>query len=102
MKEKIKYIYTQMGIDVEENYIDKIMEDKQRVKEFMRLYREEEIKKMNYIFNKPQDNRYFTEFELRILQGVNLQNNRLVDLIKKMWAQEMGTAKGVKVWKKLI
>lgn len=90
IREKIKWFYDQQGIEVENRYIDNvIMKDKQRVKEFMMLIREEETKIMNYIFEKPEDNTRFTEFELKTLIGVDLYNKKLVELIKKMWAKEV-------------
>ena len=42
VREKIKWFYDQQGIEVEDRYIDNvIMKDKQRVKEFMILIKEE-------------------------------------------------------------
>ena len=78
-----------MDIEVEEDYIDEIMKDKERVNAFERLYKQEEIETMNYIIGKPYDNKVFTKFELETLNGVNLWNKKLVELIKKIWTREM-------------
>ena len=36
---------------------------RKKVKDFMKLYKQEEIESMNYIFGKPESNNKFTKFE---------------------------------------
>lgn len=40
-REKIKKIYAKNNVRVSEDYIDNIMKDKKRVKDFMRMYKQE-------------------------------------------------------------
>lgn len=40
-REKIKKIYAKSNVIVSEDYIDNIMKDKKRVKDFMRMYKQE-------------------------------------------------------------
>ena len=44
-KEKIKKIYSKHDIKVDENYIDDIIKDENRVKAFMKIYKQEEIER---------------------------------------------------------
>ena len=88
-REKIKQIYEKFNMKIGEDYIDGIMADKERVKDFMRLYKDEEIDSMNYIFGKPYDNRYFTEFELEAMSKINLFNRKVVEVCKKIYEREM-------------
>ena len=51
-REKVKQIYNKFGIIVKEDYIDGIMANKEWLEGVMRLYKEEEIDSMNYIFGE--------------------------------------------------
>ena len=88
-REKIKRIYEKYSMEIGEKYIDEIMEDKGKVKDFMRLYKDEEIDSMNYIFGKSYDNKYFTEFELQVASKINLFNRKVVEVCKKIWEREV-------------
>lgn len=87
-REKIKQIYQKLDIIVREEDIDKIMEDKNKVKEFMRLYKQEEIESMNYILGKPLDNNVFTQFELEAVSKINLFNRKVVEACKNIYEKE--------------
>lgn len=87
-REKIKQIYQKLDIIVREEDIDKIMEDKNKVKEFMRLYKQEEIESMNYIFGKDRTNEYFTEAELQAVSKINLFNRKAVEACKNIYEKE--------------
>ena len=50
--EKIKQIYEKLDIIVREEDIDKIIKDESKVKGLMRIYKNEKIESMNYIFGK--------------------------------------------------
>lgn len=84
-REKIKQIYQKLDMKVGEGYIDRIMKDKERVKDFMRLYKEEEIDSMNYILGKPANNLYFSEFELEAMSKINLFNRKVIEWCKLIW-----------------
>lgn len=84
-KEKIKRIYEKNNVKVSEDYIDNIMKDEKRVKDFMRIYRQEEIWSMNEILGKPHDNNYFTEFELEAMSKLNLFDRQIIKWSKLIW-----------------
>lgn len=84
-REKIKKIYEKSNVKVSEDYIDNIMKDKARVKDFMRMYKQEEIWSMNEILGKSYDNNYFTEFELEAMSKLNLFDRRIIKLAKLIW-----------------
>lgn len=58
---------------------------KKRVKDFMKLYKQEEIDSMNYILGKPQDNVQFTRFELEALSKIDLFDRKLIEICKVIW-----------------
>ena len=84
-REKIKKIYEKANVKVSEDYIDNIMKDDARVKDFMRMYKQEEIWSMNEILGKPHDNLYFTEVELEACSKVDLFNRNVIKWSKLIW-----------------
>lgn len=58
---------------------------KERVNDFMRLYKDEEIDSMNYILRKPVDNLYFSEVELEAMSKIDLFNRKVVEVCKEIW-----------------
>lgn len=84
-REKIKQIYKKGGVRVSEDYLDNIMKDKKRVKDFMRMYKQEKIWSMNEILGKPHDNMHFTEFELEVCSKVDLFNRNVIKWSKLIW-----------------
>lgn len=88
-KEKIRKVYTKYGIDVEDETIELIMEDEERIKGLIRIYKQEEMESMNYILGKPTDNKVFTMFELEAVNKKDLFNRKVVEVCKKIWENEM-------------
>lgn len=84
-KEKIKKIYEKYEIKVSDEYIENAMKDKNRVKAFMREYKQEEINSMNYILGKPYDNLTFTKFELEAMSKIDLFNKKVIKICKIIW-----------------
>lgn len=72
IKNKIQKIYKKNKIKVSDEYIENATKDKKRVKNYMRLYKEEEIDSMNYILGKPLTNKTFTKFELEAMSKIDL------------------------------
>lgn len=89
IKEMIIKVYEKNGVSVEDDYIEHKMEDKETVEQFIRLYKQEELESMNYIFGKPESNSYFTKFELEAVSKINLFNRKVVEVCKKIWEKEM-------------
>ena len=84
-REKVKQIYNKLGIIVGEDYIDGIMENKERLEGMMRLYKEEEIDSMNYIFGKNDDNKNFTEFEVELASKIDLFDRNMIEICKDIY-----------------
>lgn len=51
----------------------------------MRLYKQEEIDSMNYIFGKPESNKKFTKFELKAISKIDLFDRKVVNICKIIW-----------------
>lgn len=85
--EKIKKYYTEMGIKVDDTYIEGMSKD--RKKDIIRLYKQEEIKSMNYILGKPEDNLIFTKFQLQLMGTINLVNKKIVEICKVIYEKEI-------------
>lgn len=88
-REKIKQIYRKLDIRVGEDIIDSILNDKEKCENMMRLYKREEVESMNYILGKPEENKYFTQFELKILSKIDLFNRKVVEIYKKIYEREI-------------
>lgn len=89
IKEKIKKYYLKHGIGIDEDYVEGILNDPERVKALMRLYKQEEIETTNYIYGKPKNNNYFTRFELETASKIDLFNKKMVEISKKIWQREV-------------
>lgn len=88
IKEKIKKYYAGMEIKVDDEYIEGILEDKQRTNDIIRLYKQEEMDSMNYILGKDKNNKTFTKSELEIMNTINLFNKKLVEACKNIYKKE--------------
>lgn len=54
-------------------------------KSIFRIYKPEELKKMNYILGKEDSNLIFTTFELQALNLLDLEDEKIVDIAHKVW-----------------
>ena len=88
IKEKIRKVYQKNGIEVDDEYIEYKMKDKEKVKQFMRIYKQEEVNSMNYILGKPKDNQIFTKDELELMSKVNLFDRKVVEVCKHIYENE--------------
>lgn len=77
------------------------MLDKKKVKDFMKLYKQEEIESMNYIFGKPESNNKFTKFELKAISKIDLfdrkwenrnDDEKLEEILKMLKEEKNGNA----------
>ena len=66
------------------------MKNKETVKKFMRLYKQEEVNSMNYILGKPEDNLEFTKEELELCSKIDLFNRKTVEICKSIYKKEKG------------
>ena len=87
-KEKIRKIYQKNGVQVDDDYIEYKMKDKETVKQFMRIYKQEEMDSMNYILGKPKDNLYFNKEELELMNTIDLFNRKVVEVCKAIYEKE--------------
>lgn len=64
------------------------MKDKEKVKQFKWLYKQEEVESMNYILGKPLDNATFTKDEIEICSKIDLFNRKTVEMCKNIYKKE--------------
>lgn len=88
IKEKIKKIYQKNKVSVDDDYIECKMKDKEKVKQFTRLYKNEEIDSMNTIFEKDYTNKYFTQEELEFASKMDLFDPYMIKVAKMIWKQK--------------
>lgn len=100
-REKIEKIYQKNNVKVSDKYIDNVMKDKKRVKEFMKLYEKEKIWSMNYIIGEPLNNKSFTNFELKAMSKIDLFNNSIIEICKNIWSYKDDEQKKQQVLKLL-
>ena len=61
--------------------------------EIIRIYKPEELKIMNYIFDKKENNKYFTKLELQCASQIDLFNEKVVNICKIIWDNKDNTEK---------
>lgn len=88
IKEMIRKVYQKNGIQVDDDYIEYKMKDEQKIKDFMRLYKQEEMDSMNYILGKDKDNKVFIKEELELMNTINLFNRKVVEACKIIYEKE--------------
>lgn len=93
VKEMIKKVYQKSGIQVDDDYIEYKMKDEKKVKDFMRLYKQEEIASMNYILRKSENNKVFTKFELEAMSIVDLFDRKVIEISRIIWDNKDDTEK---------
>lgn len=75
--------------DVIEELLD---ENKERIKAIKKEWTiSENLEKINYIFGKEKDNKYFTQEELDCIELFNLDNNKLFKSYRFIWANRYNT-----------
>lgn len=101
IKEKIRKVYQKNNIIVNDETVEAIMQDKERTKGLMKLYKDEEIESMNYIFGKSKDNMYFTQLELEIASKIDLFNRRIIPICREIYKNRNNTKRIEEIMKKL-
>nr|DAI88352.1 MAG TPA: hypothetical protein [Caudoviricetes sp.] len=85
IKEKIKNYYTGMGIKVDNAYIEGILKDSKRTNKIIRLYKQEEVNKMNIMFDKEIGNSIFTREELTFANQFDLSDEHIEEVARLIW-----------------
>lgn len=67
----------------------------------LKLYKNEEIKSMNYVFGKSEGNEYFTQFELELASKIDLFNKKVVNVCKIIW-ENKDNSKRLKSFMKIL
>ena len=60
-------------------------EGRNKVKNFIRYYNDEEIQSMNFIFGKSDTNNWFTQEELSFACDIDLCNREKLEVAKNDW-----------------
>ena len=61
------------------------MEEKNKIKNFIRHYNNDEIKSMNFLFDKDSANTWFSQEELTFACDVDLFNKKSLENAKNNW-----------------
>lgn len=85
VKDMIKKVYQKSGVQVDDDYIEYKMKDEEKVKDFIRLYKQEEIASMNYTLRKPENNKVFTKFELEAMSIIDLFDRKVIEISRIIW-----------------
>ncbi len=91
IKEKIRKVYQKNNIIVSDETIEAIIQDEERTKGLIRLYKQEEMDSMNYILGKDKNNKVFTQFELEAMSKIDLFNRKVVEICKIIWKNKDNT-----------
>ena len=92
-REKIKKLYQKKVGPVTDEYIDSVMEDKERVEILLEEYDKERIASMNEIFGKDSSNAEFTEEELNLIEkySIDLFNPTIIEVVRQVWENRNNT-----------
>ena len=89
IKEMIRKVYQKSGVQVDDDYIEYKMQDKEKVRQFMRIYKQEEIESMNYILGKSKNNQIFTKKELVLFSKIDLFDKTTVEACRNIYKKKM-------------
>ncbi len=85
IKEKVKKVYQKLGINLDNEILNEILQDEEKTRGIIRIYKQEEIKSMNYILGKDENNSYFSKEELEFLGRIDLFNRTVIKWCKLIW-----------------
>ena len=86
---------------MDDEFVRGVIADKNRANKLIRFLELIEIKAMNYIYGKDENNKYFTEYEIESASKVNLFDKKVVNLCKIIWDNRNDTERLEKFIKQL-
>ena len=101
LKDRIKNYYKSEKIKVDDEFVRGVIADKNRANKLIKFLELIEIKAMNYIYGKDENNKYFTEYEIESASKVNLFDKKVVNLCKIIWDNRNDTERLEKFIKQL-
>ena len=101
LKDRIKNYYKSEKIKVDDEFVRGVIADKNRANKLIKFLELIEIKAMNYIYGKDENNKYFTEYEIESAPKVNLFDKKVVNLCKIIWDNRNDTERLEKFIKQL-
>lgn len=101
LKDRIQNYYKSEKIKVDDEFVSGLIADKDRANKLIKFFEPIEIKAMNYIYGKDENNKYFTEYELESASKVNLFDKKVVNLCKIIWDNRNNTERLEKFIKQL-
>lgn len=93
LKNRIKNYYKSENIKVDDEFVSGVIADINRANRLIKFFEPIEIKSMNYIYGKDENNKYFTKNEIEIVSQVNLFDKNVVNLYKIIWDNRNNTEK---------
>lgn len=85
VKERIKNYYRSEKIEVDDEFVNGVITDKDRANKLIKFFEPIELNAMNYIFGKEKDNKQFSELELNCASKIDLFDIKVVNLCKIIW-----------------
>ena len=101
LKDRIKNYYKSEKIKVDDEFVRGVIADKNRANKLIKFLELIEIKAMNYIYGKDENNKYFTEYEIESASKVNLFDKKVVNICKIIWDNRNDTERLEKFIKQL-
>lgn len=101
LKDRIKNYYKSEKVKVDDEFVSGVIADKDRANKLIKFFEPIEVKAMNYIYGKDENNKYFTEYELESASKVNLFDKKVVKLCKIIWDNRNNTERLEKFIKQL-
>ena len=101
LKDRIKNYYKSEKVKVDDEFVSGVIADKDRANKLIKFFEPIEVKAMNYIYGKDENNKYFTEYELESVSKVNLFDKNVVNLCKIIWDNRNDTERLEKFIKQL-
>ena len=86
---------------MDDEFVRGVIADKNRANKLIKFLELIEIKAMNYIYGKDENNKYFTEYEIESASKVNLFDKKVVNLCKIIWDNRNDTERLEKFIKQL-
>ena len=86
---------------MDDEFVRGVIADKNRANKLIKFLELIEIKAMNYIYGKDENNKYFTEYEIESASKVNLFDKKVVNICKIIWDNRNDTERLEKFIKQL-
>ncbi len=85
LEQRIKNYYESEKIKVDDEFVTGVIENKDRANKLISFFEPIEVKAMNYIFGKDENNKYFSGFELQAVSNINLFDKKTIEICRLIY-----------------